>query len=91
MRKKHTNTLIEQTKTKPQETLEFNLNKQMKTFLFNLPINLFEEGKGFITVILFDWKKSVFNKTDENNSFSVTTPSFWNSSFAERTIYKLNE
>ena len=27
--KKHTETLIEQTKTKPQETLEFKLNKQM--------------------------------------------------------------
>ena len=33
--KKHTNTLIEQTKMKPQETLEFKLNKQMQTFSFN--------------------------------------------------------
>ena len=30
--KKHTDTLIEQTKTKPQETLEFKMNKQMQTF-----------------------------------------------------------
>ena len=28
--KKHTDTLIEQTKTKPQETLEFKMNKQMQ-------------------------------------------------------------
>ena len=30
--KKHTDTLIEQTKTKPQETLEFKMNKQMQNF-----------------------------------------------------------
>ena len=29
---KHTDTLIEQTKTKPQETLEFEMKKQMQTF-----------------------------------------------------------
>ena len=27
--KKHTDTMIEQTKTRPQETLEFKMNKQM--------------------------------------------------------------
>ena len=32
--KKYTDTLIEQTKTKPQETLEFKLNKQKETFPF---------------------------------------------------------
>ena len=43
--KKHTDTLVEQTKTKPQETLEFKMNKQMQTFSFNPAINLLEEGK----------------------------------------------
>ena len=43
--KKHTDTLIVQTKTRPQETLEFKMNMQMQTFSFNPPINLFEEGK----------------------------------------------
>ena len=43
--KKHTDTLIEQTKTKPQETLEFKMNKQMQTFSFYLPLNLVEVGK----------------------------------------------
>ena len=38
--KNHTDTLTEQTKTKPQETLEFEMNKQMPTFLFNPPINI---------------------------------------------------
>ena len=41
---KHTDTLIEQTKTKLQETLEFVMNKQMQTFSFSPPINLSEEG-----------------------------------------------
>ena len=48
--KKHTDTLIEQTKTKPQETLEFKMSKQMQTFSFNPPINLVEEGKWLIAV-----------------------------------------
>ena len=43
--KKHTDTLIERTKTKPQETLEFKMNKQMQTFSLSLPINLFEGRK----------------------------------------------
>ena len=38
--KKHTDTLIEQTKTKPQETVEFKMNKQTQNFPFNPPINL---------------------------------------------------
>ena len=32
--KKHTYTLSEQTKTKPQGRLEFGMNKEMKTFSF---------------------------------------------------------
>ena len=48
--KKHTDTLIEQTKTKPQETLEFKMNKQKQTFSFNPPINLIEEGKWLMAV-----------------------------------------
>ena len=44
--KKHTDTLIQQTKTKPQETLEFKMNKQMQTFSFSPPINLVEEVNG---------------------------------------------
>ena len=30
--KKHTDILNEQTKSKPQETVEFKMNKQMETF-----------------------------------------------------------
>ena len=35
LNKKHTDTPIEQTVTKPQETFEFKAVKQMKTFSFS--------------------------------------------------------
>ena len=50
--KKHTDTLIEQTK-KPQQTLEFEMNKKMQTFSFNSPLILVEEGKWFLGVTSF--------------------------------------
>ena len=45
LNKKHTDTMIENTRSRPQETLEFGMNKQMATFSFSPPINLVEEGK----------------------------------------------
>ena len=48
--KKHTDTLIEQTKTRLQETLEFKMDKQMQTFSFNPPIILIEEDKWLLAV-----------------------------------------
>ena len=74
--KKRTDTLIEQTKTKPHESLEFTLNKQMDTFSFNLPMNLYEEGKWLLAVTSFEPTNSVFNIIDENNNFSISTLSF---------------
>ena len=71
LNKKHTDTLIEQTKTKLQETIEFKLNKQRQTFSFNPPINLIEENKWLIAVSSFECTNSIFNITDENNSFSI--------------------
>ena len=56
---KHTETLIQQTKTRPQETLEFKMNKRMQTFSINPPINLVEEGKSLMAVSLFDCTNSV--------------------------------
>ena len=89
--KKHTDTLIEQTKTKPQETLEFKMNKQMQTFSFNPPINLLEEGKWLLAVSSFECTNSVFNITNENNSFSIIIPSHYKTEFAEKTIDELNK
>ena len=89
--KKHTDTLIEQTKTKPQETLEFKMNKQMQTFSFNPPINLIEEGKWLLAVSSFECTNSVFNITNENNSFSIIIPGHYETESAEKTIDELNK
>ena len=89
--KKYTDTLIQQTKTKPQETLEFKMNKQMQTFSFNLPINLVEEGKWLLAVSSFECTNSVFNITKENNSFPITIPGHYQTEFAEKFINDLNK
>ena len=70
--KKHSDTLIEQTKTKPQETIEFELNKQMEAFSFNPLINLSKEWKWLSAVTSFEATNSVFTITDKNNGFSIT-------------------
>ena len=72
--KKHTDTLVQQKKFRPQEILEFVLKKQMQSFSFSPPINSVEEGKGFIGVSSFACKSSVFNTTNKNNLFSITVP-----------------
>ena len=87
---KHTDTLIEQTQTKPQETLEFKMNKQMQTFSFNPPINLLEEGRWLLGVSSFECTNSVFNITNENNSFSIIVPGHYETESAEKTIKELN-
>ena len=88
--KKHTDTLIEQTKTNPQETLEFKMNKQKQTFSFNPPINLLAEGKWLLAVSLFDCTNSVFKITNENNSFSIIIPDHYQNKSDEKTIDDIN-
>ena len=89
--KKHTDTLIENTKTKPQETLEFKMNKQRQIYSFNLPINLIEEGKWLLAVSSFECTNSVSNITYENNSFSINIPGNYETEFAEQIIDDLNK
>ena len=89
--KKHTDTLIEQTKTKPQEILEVKMNKQKQTFSFNPPLNLLEEGRWLLVVSSFECKSSVFNMTNENNSFSIIVPGHYETESAEKTINELNK
>ena len=88
--KKHTDTLIEQTRTKPQETLEFKMNKQRQTFSFNPPINLVEEDKWLLAVFSFECTISVFNITDDNNSFSIIIPGHWETEFVDKIIDEVN-
>ena len=82
--------MIEQTKTKPQETLEFKMNKQNQTFSFNSSINLLEEGKWLLAVSSFECTNSVFNITNENNSFSIIIPGHYETEFAEKIFDELN-
>ena len=89
--KKHTDILIEQTKTRPQKTLEFVMNKQMQTFSFNPPINLVEEDKWLLGVTFSEATKFIFDITDENNSFLDSTPGHWSSEHGEELISKLNK
>ena len=89
--KKHTDTLIEQTRTKPQETFEFKMNKQTQTFSFNPSINLVEEDKWLLAVSSFECTNSVFNITDENNSFSIIIPGHYQNKSDEKTIDELNK
>ena len=82
--------MIEQTKTKPQEILEFKMNKQRQTFSFSPPINLVEEDKWLLAVSSFECTNSVFNITDENNSFSIIIPGHWETEFAGKVIDEVN-
>ena len=88
--KKHTDTLIEQTRTRPQETLEFKMNKQMQTFSFNPPINLVEQDNWLLGVTSLECTNSVINITNENNSFSIIIPGHYQSKSDEKTIDDLN-
>ena len=82
--------MIEQTKTQPQETVYFKMNKQRQTFSFNPPINLIEEDKWLLAVSLFECTNSVSNITDDNNSFSIIISAHWETEFAENFINELN-
>ena len=87
--KKNTDTLIEQTKTKPRGILEFKMNKQMETISFSPPIVLVEEGKWLLGVTSFECIIFVFKITNENKCFSITTLCNWNSESTEKTNNEL--
>ena len=89
--KKHADTLMEQTKTRPQESVEYKMIEQMEAFLFSPPINLVEERKWLLGVTSFECTNSVFNITRENSSFSITIPGHWESKSAEKIIDELNK
>ena len=61
--------LIEQTHTKPQETLEFKMIKPRQTFHFNPPIQI--NGNWMIGLTDLEVYNSIFNITEENNKFKL--------------------
>ena len=62
--KKHTDTLIEQTNTKPHETPKFKMNKEMENFSFSPTIKLVEKGKCLLAVSFFEATNSVIKITN---------------------------
>ena len=69
LNRKSTDTLIERTKTRPQEVLEFKLNKQMETYSFSPTIKFSEKGKLLLDVTSFEATDFVSNIAAENNDF----------------------
>ena len=49
----------------------------METFSFSPQKNFAEEGKWLLAVTSFEANISVFNRTDENNSFHLAYPDRW--------------
>ena len=62
-------TLIEQTHTKPQETLEFKMIKQRQTFHFSPLIQI--NGIWMIGLTDLEIYNSIINKTEEKNKFEI--------------------
>ena len=66
---KNCETLIEQTQTKPQETLEFKMTKPREIFHFKPPIQI--KGDWMIGLTDLEVYNSIFNITEENNKFEL--------------------
>ena len=54
--------------------------------MFNPPIKLVEESKWLLALTSLECTNSVFNKTNVNNSFSITIPGHWNSKLAQKAF-----
>ena len=54
-------------------------------------MNLIEEDKWLLAVSSFECTNSVFNITNENNSFSITIPGHWQNNFEEEIVDRMNE
>ena len=83
--------MIEQAKTKPQETLEIRMCEQKQTFPFSPPIKLTEEGKCLLGVTSFEATSFFFNLKNGNKSFSISIPSYWTSRGDREKVIRLRE
>ena len=60
---------IKQTHTRPQETIEFKLNKSRETFHFNPPVQVKEDWMiGLTSLGIYN---SIFYTTEEINKFEL--------------------
>ena len=78
---KNCETLIDQTKTHPQESLEFKMVKPRETFHFKTPIHI--KGDWMLGLIDLEVYNSIFNITKEKNKFELYTDNFDELSFTE--------
>ena len=60
---------VENTHSKPQETLEYKLNKQKESFSFDIPLELPE--KWMMGVTRLEVYNTVYNITEKNNKLKV--------------------
>ena len=60
-------------------------------FSLKPPINLVENGKWLSGVTCLECTNSVFNITNENNSFSTIIPGHYQTEFAEKNINDINK
>ena len=66
---KNCQTLIDQTHRKPEETLEFKMDKSRQTFHLNPPLQT--KGDWMIGLVDLEVYNSIFNITEENNKFEL--------------------
>ena len=60
---------VENTHSKPQETLEFKMNKQKESFSFDIPLELPE--KWMMGVTSLEVYNPVYNITEKNNKLEI--------------------
>ena len=60
---------VENTLSKPQETLEFKMNKQKESFSFDIPLDLPEQWMMGVTSL--EVYNTVYNITEKNNKFKI--------------------
>ena len=63
--------IVENTLSKPQETLEFKMNKQKESFSFDIPLDLPEQWMMGVTSL--EVYNTVYNITEKNNKLKLFT------------------
>ena len=61
--------IVENTLSKPQETLEFKMNKQKESFSFDIPLDVPEQWMMGVTSL--EVYNTVYNITEKNNEFKI--------------------
>ena len=61
--------IVENTHSKPQETLEFEMTKQKESFSFDVPLDLPDQWMMGVTSL--EVYNTVYNNTEKNNKFKI--------------------